>query len=197
MRALRASSFAVSGVLLLLSALALAQTRPWPSERPPASLAPRPVKFPPYEVRTLPNGLQIIVVEHHEQPAVSIRLLVRAGAAYDPPQKAGVASLMSSLLDQGTTNRSAQQIAETIDFIGGTLHAGVGSDLGFISALVMKDSFSLGLEMVSDVARNPAFEPAELERQRQQALSGLQVSYQAPEYIANTVFDRLAYGFHP
>jgi zinc protease len=196
MHASRASSIAVSG-LLLLSALAVAQTRPWPSERPPASLAQRPVKFPPYEVRTLPNGLQIIVVEHHEQPAVSIRLLVRAGAAYDPPEKAGVASLMSSLLDQGTSSRSAQKIAETIDFIGGTLHAGVGSDLAFISALVMKDSFALGLDMVSDVSRNPTFEPAELERQRQQALSGLQVSYQDPEYVANTVFDRLAYGFHP
>jgi zinc protease len=197
MRMARTSAFAMTG-LLLLSAVAHAQTaRPWPSERPPVPLAPRPVKFPPYDVRTLPNGLQIIVVEHHEQPAVSIRMLVRAGAAHDPQDKAGVASLMASLLDQGTTSRNAQQVADTIDFIGGTLHAGVGSDLAFISVLVMKDSFSLGLDMLSDVARNPAFDPAELERQRQQALSSMQVSYQDPEYIANTVFDRLAYGFHP
>jgi len=196
MRNQRTSAFAIAS-LLVLSALAVAQTRPWPSERPPAPLAPRPVKFPPYEVRTLPNGLQVIVVPHHEQPAVSIRMLVRAGAAYDPDGKPGVASLMASLLDQGTTSRSAAQIADTIDFIGGNLATGAGSDLAFIGVLVMKDSFQLGLDMLSDVARNPAFDPAELERQRQQALSSLQVSYEDPEYIANTVFDRLVYGFHP
>ena len=61
----------------------------------------------------------------------------------------------------------------------------------------MKDSFAFGLDMVSDLARNPAFAPEELERQRQQILSGLKVGYEDPDYIAGMVFDRLVYGFHP
>ena len=61
----------------------------------------------------------------------------------------------------------------------------------------MKDSFDAGLRMLSDMARQPAFAPAEIERQRQQMLSGQQVSREDPEYIANSVFDRLVYGFHP
>ena len=185
------------GGMLLWPVLAATQGPSWPSERPPRPLAPRPVNFPPYEVRTLPNGLQVVVVPHHEQPAVSIRMLVRAGAAYDPPGKAGVASMSASLLDQGTTSRTAAQIADTIDFIGGSLSTGAATDLTFINVLVMKDSFPLGLDLLSDVARNPVFDPAELERQREQALGSLQVSYEDPEYIANVVFERLVYGFHP
>jgi zinc protease len=174
-----------------------AQAPDWPEERPPRPLPARDVKFPPYQIRTLKNGLQVIAVSHHEQPAVSLRLIVRAGGANDPIDKPGVASLMASLLDQGTTTKSAEQIASTIDSIGGAIGAGSGTDLTFITGLVMKGSFSLGLDLVSDLAQNPAFAPQEIERQRQQILSGLQVSYDDPEYLAGVVFDRLVYGFHP
>ena len=85
-----------------------AQVASWPSENPPRPLPSRPVSFPPYELRTLPNGMQVIVVMHHEQPEVTMRLLVRAGAAYDPPGKGGTAALVASLLNQGTTTRSAR-----------------------------------------------------------------------------------------
>src|SRR6185369_3518931 len=95
----------------------------------PRPLAAKEVKFPPYEMRTLSNGMQVVVVLHHEQPAVSVRLLVRAGSVYNPPNKPGVASLTASLLDQGTTTRSAEQIADAIDYIGGALGTGAGSDL--------------------------------------------------------------------
>ena len=56
-----------------------AQVSNWPSEGPPQPLPARAVKFPPYEVRTLANGLQVITVAHHEQPAVSMRMVARAG----------------------------------------------------------------------------------------------------------------------
>ena len=61
----------------------------------------------------------------------------------------------------------------------------------------MKDSLELALDIVSDVVRNPAFATEEIERQRQQILSGMQVSYDDPDYLAGVVFDRLVYGFHP
>ncbi len=189
-------------VLLVAAALAVAsplhaQVPDWPSERPPRPLAARDVKFPPYAVKTLSNGLQVIAVAHHEQPAVSLRLIVRAGAAQDPSSKPGAAALVAALLDQGTTTRSAEQIATGIDSIGGAMAVGAGSDLTFINAAVMRDSLDVAMELVSDVARNPAFTPQEIERQRQQMMSAMKVSYEDPEYIAGTVFDRLVYGFHP
>ena len=169
----------------------------WPSERPPRPLPARDVSFPPYQMKTLSNGLQVIAVSHHEQPAVSLRLIVRAGGAQDPAAKPGVAYVAAALLDQGTTTKSAAQIATTIDSIGGAIGAGATSDLTSIYAAVMKDSLGVALDLVSDLARNPAFAPEEIERQRQQIVSGLKVSYDDPDYLAGVVFDRLVYGFHP
>jgi len=194
----RISAIALAGLLALSTGQpALAQVADWPSERPPRPLPARDVKFPPYQVRTLANGLQVIAVSHHEQPAISLRLLIRAGGAQDPPDRAGVATLAAALLDQGTTTKTAEQIASSVDSIGGLAGTAASSDWTSITSVVMKDSFAFGLELVSDLARNPKFAPEEIERQRQQILSGLKVGYEDPDYIAGMVFDRLVYGFHP
>jgi len=169
----------------------------WPTESPPRPLAAREVKFPPYQMRTLPNGLQVIAVLHHEQPAVSMRLLVRAGSVQDPAGRVGVASLAASLLDQGTTTKSAQEIADHIDFIGGALATGSGSDWTYVNVVVMKDSFDVGMSLLVDVARNPAFAAEEIDRQKQQTISTLQVSSNDPAYVASMLLERLVYGFHP
>ncbi|MGH9258098.1 MAG: M16 family metallopeptidase [Vicinamibacterales bacterium] len=182
---------------VLCATTASAQLLNWPSERAPRPLAAREVKFPPYEVRTLRNGMQVIAVLHHEQPAISMRLLVRTGSVQDPPGKVGVANLAAALLDQGTSTKTAEQIADEIDFIGGALGAGSGSDLTFVNVIVMKDSFDVGMNLLSDVVRNPAFAAEEIERQKQQAISSLQVSGNDPAYVANVLFERLVYGFHP
>ena len=182
---------------LLCANVASAQAVNWPSERPPRALPAREVAFPPYEVRTLSNGLQVVTVLHSEQPVVSMRMLVRAGSVQDLPGKVGVANLAASLLDQGTTTRSAQQVADQIDFIGGALGTGSGSDLSFVNAVVMKDSFGLGMDLLADVVRNPAFAAGEIERQKQQMISSLQVNRDDPNYVATVVFERLVYGFHP
>lgn len=192
-----ACAVTVAGLAAFAASPVRAQTRNWPSESPPRPLAARDVKFPPYEIKTLVNGLQVMAVEHHEQPEVSMRMLVRAGSAQEPPGRTGLASMLASLLDQGTTRRSAQEIADTIDFIGGELATGAGSDMTFVHVLVMNDSFDLGLGLLAEIARTPAFAQEELERQRQQVRSALKVSYEDPDYVANVVFDRLVFGFHP
>lgn len=173
------------------------QPTDWPRESPPPPLSARPAAFPPYEVRTLANGLQVVVVMHHEQPAVNLRLMIGSGAASDPSGKKGVAALVGQLLDQGTVNRSATEIAEAIDYVGGILSVGAGTDLSFVNVLVMRDSFDFAADLLAEIARTPSFDPAEIERQRQQVLSGIQVSLDDPAYLAGVVFGRLVYGLHP
>ena len=186
------------GIWLLGFGISLsAQTTAWPVERMPRPLPAREVTFPPYDIRTLPSGMQVITVLQHEQPAVTMRLLVRAGGANDPDKKRGVSYLVSNLLDQGTTTRSSQQIADQIDSIGGVLSTGSGDDFTSISAIVMKDSFEVAMDLVADIARNPAFAPDEIERQKEQITSTQQVNANDPDYIASAVVDRLVYGFHP
>jgi zinc protease len=187
----------VALALMVLPSAARAQAKNWPSESAPRPLKSKTVAFPPYERRTMPNGLQVVVVQHHEQPAISIRLLVGSGAAQDPLDTPGLANLVASLLDQGTATRSARQVAEAVDAIGGQLQFGAGTDLTFGYITVLADSFAAGLDLLSEVVRTPAFAADELNRQRQQMQSVLKVSAQDPDYVATAVFRRLVYGSHP
>jgi zinc protease len=183
--------------MLSLAVPAAAQTATYPSEGPPRPLPSHPVGFPPYELHSLSNGMQVIVVSHHEQPEVTMRLMVRAGTANDPPGKNGLATLLASLLDQGTSTRTAQEIADAIDSIGGSVETGAGSDSISTEVLVMKDSFALGMDLLADMVRRRTFLPEEIKRQKEQALSALQVSLDDPDFIAEAVLNRLIYGSHP
>jgi zinc protease len=169
----------------------------WPRDNPPRPLPARPVTFPPYEIRKMANGMQVVLVSQNEQPAISVRMIIRAGAAHDPKGKHGLAMLTATLLDQGAGKRSAEDIADTIDFIGGALGTGAGTDLSYINAVVMKDSYEVALDLMADVVQRPTFAPEEIERQRAQALSALKVAADDPESVAERVIDRLIYGFHP
>jgi zinc protease len=191
---------AVIALITLLAGAALAGAQPapaWPREFPPRPLPPRPVTFPPFEIKKLANGLTVVLVTQNEQPVVSIRMILRAGAAQDPKGKIGLAMLTTTLLDQGAGSRTAQQIADDIDYMGGLLGTGAGTDLSFVNTIVMKDEYQAGLALMSDVVRRPTFLPAEIDRQKQQALSSLKVSAEDPESVAGMVIDRLIFGFHP
>jgi zinc protease len=184
--------------LTVLTTLAVAQTTAqWPREFPPRPLEPRPLLFPPFEVKKLANGLTVVLVSQNEQPSVSVRMIVRAGAAHDPKAGMGLAMLTATLLDQGAGARNAEQIADDVDYLGAILSTGAGTDLSYINTVIMKDDYAAGLAIMADVVRRPTFLPAEIERQRQQALSGLKVAAEDPESVAGMVIERLIYGFHP
>ena len=195
-RVMRRLVVVASLIAVGLAGTAAAQSQ-WPTSRPPAPLTARPVSFPPYQLKTLSNGLQVLVVLHHEQPSVYFRLLVRAGAVQEPANKPGVASFVASLLNQGTTTKSSGQIATLVDSAGGLLGTGSLSELSYVNGAVIKDQVDLILATASDLVRNPAFAPEEIERQRNQMYSALKVGYDDPDYVADMVFERLVYGFHP
>jgi zinc protease len=189
---------AVGGLGLVLIAVGLlTAAQEWPRSTRPAPLPDRPVAFPPYQIKTLPNGLTVLVVLHHEQPSISFRLIVRAGAMQEPDDKPGVASFVASLLDQGTETKSAGQIATLIESAGGILGTGSGNELSHVSGAVIKDQTDMLLALAAEMVQRPAFAPAEIDRQRQQVVSSLRVSNDDPDFIANAVFDRLVFGAHP
>jgi zinc protease len=183
--------------VLVIAALVAVSSPLCAQERPPRPLAAPDIKIPPYEIRTLSNGLRVVVVSQNEQPAVSLRMLVKAGSAHDPEGKPGVAAMVGALLDQGTAKRSSEEVSDAIDYIGGALGSGAGTDLSYVNILVLKDSFDFGLDLMSEVVRTPSFPQGELDRVRDQALSAMGVNMQDPEFVADAVIDRLVYGFHP
>lgn len=163
-------------------------------QMPEAGVA-NPFLFPKPATKTLSNGLRVFVVSDSREPAVTVRLVIpSAGSLLDPAGKPGVAQLAASLLTQGTAKRSAREIAEAIDFVGGSLNANVGKDATAITLDVVKKDLNTGLDLLSDVVLHPAFREEEIERQRQQLLSGLTVQYSDPDYLASLVLNRVVYG---
>lgn len=166
-------------------------------QMPPAG-PPRPFEFPTAAEKTLSNGLRVFVVADHSEPTVAVRLLIMsAGGIKDPADEPGVAAMTANMLTQGTEKRSANDIADAIDFVGGSLNAMSGKDATTVTLDVVKKDLSVGLDLMSDVVLHPAFRADELERQRQQLLSSLTVQYSDPDYLASVIFSRVIYGASP
>jgi zinc protease len=164
----------------------------------PAPGAPRPFEFPAAATKTLPNGLRVFVVTDHREPSVAARLVIlSAGSIQDPAGMPGVAGMTAGLLTQGTAKRSAREIAEAIDFVGGTLEAKAGRDATTVTLDVVKKDLGVGMDLLSDVTLHPSFRAEELDRQRQQLLSDLEVQYSDPNYLATLAFARTLYGDSP
>ena len=85
-------------------------------------------RFPPIEKSTLPNGLRVWTVRHAQVPVVALMLLVRRGAADDPPGKEGLAAMTADMLDEGSGDRSAIEMHEALARIGAQLDTDIGSD---------------------------------------------------------------------
>jgi zinc protease len=178
---------------------ARAQTAQPPAKQaPPAVAAERPFTFPAHTATKLENGLTVLVVEDHRQPVVSATLMLpSAGSSAHGARDAGLAAMTASLLRQGTATRSAQQIAESIDKVGGSLTSSASADSTQASVTVLTSSLDTGFELLADVVQRPAFAAEEIERWRRQTLSNLQVAYRDPEYLRDVVGERVAYGSHP
>ena len=164
----------------------------------PDAGAPKEFLFPKAATKTLANGLRVFVVKDSAEPAIAVRLVIQtAGSIKDTPAMPGVAAMTANMLTQGTAKHSAQEIAEAIDFVGGSLGASSGKDSTAVTLDVVKKDLDTGLDLMSDVVLHPVFQADELERQRQQLLSNLTVQYSDPEYLATVVFGRVIYGSSP
>jgi zinc protease len=124
-------------------------------------------------------------------------MVVKAGAEADPPDSPGTAQFTADMLSQGTAQRSARQIAETVDAIGGSIETRAEWDASFAELTVLSDQTDLAFDLLADVARRSQFPAEEIERKRQQTLSALAVLRDDPEFTADTLFQRLVFSGTP
>ncbi len=168
----------------------------FPSHPPrPATLSP--ARFPPFEEVKLANGIELVVVERHQEPVASVSLSFRAGDIYDPAGKEGLATLAAEVLTKGTATRSAEQIAATIEGVGGSLSASSGEDFFTISGDALSDQLELVFELVSDVALHATFPASEVELARTRELSSLALELSEPSSVASRFFAKEVYGTNP
>ena len=165
--------------------------------RPPRPARLAPVRFPPFTETRLANGLDVIVIEHHEQPVLSVSLSFRAGDAYDPAGKNGLAELVAELLSKGTGARTAEQIAATIEGVGGSLSASSNQDFLTVSVDALSDDAQLAFDLLGDVTLHSTFPASELDLARTRALSALALQLSEPASLADRFFAQELYGRHP
>jgi predicted Zn-dependent peptidase len=161
----------------------------------PPELGPPPaLALPPVIERTLPNGLRLLVVEHHELPVADFILLVGTGGEADPADKPGVATLVASMLQEGTTTRSSLEIAAQEATLGASVGSSGGWDVSRVTLHTPTEQLDSALALFADVALAPSFPPEELERLRQQRLTSLlQIRDRAP-VIADRAYAAILYG---
>lgn len=180
---------------IFCSSLAFAQDatdNPFPAPPPPAT--PRIVSVQKPNDSRLLNGLRLIAIPRPGTGLVTLQLLVRSGAAEDPVGQNGRASMVAELLTKGTKTRTATQIADSIEQLGGSLGASAGYDSSSVTLSVLKSRLVTALPLFADVVQNPTFPAEELKRLRAQVLDDLSVSYREPGTLARLVAARVLFG---
>ena len=169
----------------------------WRYQVPMPGPAPK-ITLPAAQSFKLANGMTVI---HHHNPAlplVAAELIVRAGASANPPTLPGLAGFTATMLDEGTTTRSALQIAEELAQLGASFHISSGAESTRVSLLSLKANFGGALAVATDVLRNPAFPQADVERQRASRLAELTQLGEDASAVADLVAANAVYGAqHP
>jgi zinc protease len=166
-----------------------------PEDAPPPPAAPRALVVPKATERRLPNGLRVVIVPRTGSGLVTARLVIPdAGAAQESNAQAGLAQITAALLTQGTKTRSAAQLAEAAESLGGSLDTAAEWDGASLGISVRAGVLAPALAILGDIAANPTFRPAELTRLRTQTLDQLAIDRKNPGVIAGQVAARVLFG---
>jgi predicted Zn-dependent peptidase len=193
-RPLRTGASHAAALLLLaalpaaLAAQAVDRTRP-PALRPAPSL-----HVPPLQTATLPNGLQLAVVEMHKVPVVDVTLVLDAGSVADPTDLPGLATFTANMLDEGAGRRSALEIAEEADFLGARLSTGASYDVATVGLHVPKRQLRPALDLMADVVLRPVFADSEITRQRDLRRTQILQQRDQPVAMAGLAFPAVVLG---
>ena len=157
------------------------------SKAPEAGPAPV-VQLGDFEKFTLDNGLRVILVEDHDRPVVNFNINFIVDP-YVEGEKAGESSFFGDLWGRGTVSRTADQLNNEVDFLGATFRTNSRS-IGFVTLTKYTDKM---MEILSDVLYNPTFPEEELDKIKDQALGGLQMSRTSPDAILNNIMTATVY----
>ncbi|HEX8198863.1 MAG TPA: insulinase family protein, partial [Isosphaeraceae bacterium] len=153
---------------------------------------------PPVVRRKLANGLEVLIIERHTLPILTLSLVVKGGENLTPEGKEGLAGLTADLMTEGTERRDALALAGELSEIGASLNANSGLESSSLALTTLTKHRGKALDLFADVLLHPSFPEKELERLRRQKLAALLRRADNPSAIAGVVFPRLLYGAqHP
>jgi len=190
-------AFAAALILCIANSAAIAQTLDRTKVPPPG---PTPVLHVPTWTKTqLANGATLIVSERHNLPLVSFAITFVGGAnQFESAGKRGVAAMTVSMMSEGTTTKSGDQISDALQLLGTNINAGIGGEDGTVSFVSTAKNFEPTLAILSDTMLNSTFPAEALERLRGRTLVNLTQAKDQPTIIGSQVFAKILYGdAHP
>lgn len=150
-----------------------------------------------YQLTTLPNGMRVASELLPGVESVSVSVSTDVGARYESKAEHGISHLLEHMAFKGTKRRSARQIAEEFDNIGGAFNAYTSMEHTVYYAKVLKDSLPLAVDILSDILLNSVFSQEELERERGVICQEIAMHQDAPDDLIFDYFDEAAYPDQP
>jgi zinc protease len=141
----------------------------------------------------LPNGLVVLVSENHSTPSISISAIVRAGSRFESDDKAGLSSLTAELIEEGTSSRTSQQIAEAIDSTGGHLMTFGDYQSSRIAVVSLSKDFDLGLDIASDLLMDARFPEDKVRQQITRRAAQIKSRLDVPRTQASDIFNEIIF----
>lgn len=172
---------------------------PLPDGRVDRSQLPKPGPLeawspPVFEAWTLPSGLNVYHLYQNQAPLVSVRLVLPHGGAIDPPNKAGLTSLMADMLDEGAGGRSALDLSDALQHLATDVYAFVRTDGIEVGANMLASTADASMALFADVVRRPNFVSDEFERRKQQRVAEALSAEANPDYGRANVLRRAVFG---
>ncbi|MDJ0978979.1 MAG: pitrilysin family protein [Erythrobacter sp.] len=163
---------------------------------PPAGEIPEVVRADFVETQ-LSNGIPLVSTQTSEIPIATITLVMPGGDATDPLAKAGLATMAADLADNGTTTRSATQIAATLEALGASVGISSARDGVYASVTAPTANLAEAGAVLVDIIQNSNYPAEEVERERKRTLDGFSATLKDPGALASLVATRVLYGDAP
>jgi len=149
------------------------------------------------EATTLKNGVRVISEEMHHVRSVSLGVWIKTGSRRETPEENGISHFIEHMLFKGTKNRSAEDIARSVDSIGGGLDAFTAKEMVSYNTKVLDEHLPLAFDVLADMVRNPLFREADIEKEKSVILEELKMDVDNPEYLLHDIFSSNFYKDHP
>ncbi len=149
------------------------------------------------EATTLKNGVRVISEEMPHVRSVSLGVWIKTGSRRETSTENGISHFIEHMLFKGTKNRSAEEIARSVDSIGGGLDAFTAKEMVSYNTKVLDEHLPLAFDVLADMVRNPLFREADIEKEKGVILEELKMEVDNPEYLLHDIFSSNFYKDHP
>jgi zinc protease len=180
----------------LLSLSAFGQHAP-AKQAPPAGAPPKPFAVPAKQRFTLPNGMRVTLVPYGSIPKVTVVAAIRAGGLNEAANQVSLSEITAELLKEGTTSRTAEQIATEAASMGGALEASSGADQSRVEIDVLSEFGPKAVALIADVVQHPLLPAEDFDRIRKDQVRQVAIDRTRPGTLATERFRKVLYGDHP